>query len=98
MGGEAGMPKRPAVADFAIDGKYNASSDGKGGGLVPGRYKVAVHCWKSAITMASGQTDSFIPMHYTEPNTSNLELIVPSDKSEITWDIPLSSKKVSKKK
>jgi hypothetical protein len=84
-----GLPKRPAVADFAVDGRYRASSFGRGKGLVPGRYLVAVHCWKTAYTMESGPVDSYIPIQYTRANTSNLELIVPSGEQEITWDVPL---------
>lgn len=91
LGGEEGMPKQPAVADYATDGKYTASAFGNGKGLVPGRYAVAVHCWESEMTMASGQTDSHIPLRYTAANKSNLELVVPNDKSRLTWDIALTS-------
>ena len=91
VGAADGQPKRPAVADFAVDGRYRASSFGKGGGIVPGRYLVAVHCWKTAYTMESGPAESYIPFHYTAANTSTLELTVPSGEQQITWDISLQA-------
>ena len=41
-----GSPLRPGTANFKADGSYSAGSFEEGDGLVPGNYKVDVHCWE----------------------------------------------------
>lgn len=85
-----GQPKRPATAQFGKDGNFRASSFDTGDGLVPGRYRVAVHCWEIPLTVSGPPSKSFILARYTVAATSQLELVVPSGKRSMTWNVDLA--------
>jgi len=47
----AGLPRRPGMARFGMDGQFTVTSFSGGDGLVPGTYRVNVECWKVPPTM-----------------------------------------------
>jgi len=84
-------PKRPGTAEFGVDGKYAAGTFAPGDGLIPGKYRVAVHCWEVSPNEEDVQAVSYIPEKYNNPATSGLELVVPEGESSYTYDVPLKS-------
>jgi|GEM_PF-406927 len=87
-----GLPKLPGTARFDADGEYRAKSLKSEFGLVPGRYRVVVHCWEVEPRMGGPEPVSFIPTHYTIAALTKLEeLVVPSGAGSHQWDIKLQS-------
>lgn len=84
-------PKLPGTAEFGADGEYAAMTFEPGDGLVPGSYKVAVHCWEVSPNEEGRAAKSFIPKKYTSAGTSGFELVVPENTSSHTFNVPLSS-------
>ena len=88
----AGHPRRPGKAEFAADGTFEATSIKQGDGLVPGSYKVAVHCWQTMPTSDNPSPKILIPEHYCRASSSGLTLDVNPDDSEKTWNVELRSR------
>lgn len=40
------QPRRVGFAPFGTDGKFTVTSFSKGDGLLPGKYRVKIDCWK----------------------------------------------------
>jgi hypothetical protein len=75
-----GLPNRPGRADFDISGKYIARSFQDGDGLVPGKYRVLVECWK--VVPVDGKPGvSYIASGY-KPS----ELVVDRKSDSLTYD------------
>ena len=85
-----GFPLRPASAELAKDGSFEAFSFEPGDGLFPGRYLVTIECWKTPPTMKNPQTISAVPPKYQNPQTTDFIVEVGKDQSsiEIEFDIP----------
>lgn len=87
----AGLPARPARAEFGPDGSYSATSFEKGDGLIPGHYLISVECWKEPPQMGSPKPPvSYVPDKFQSGQTSGLELTIePGSRSkEMNFDIP----------
>jgi len=84
-----GFPRRPASADFDVEGRFEVKSWDAGDGLVPGRYKVTVECWEVAPMMGEGPPKSYVPEKYQSTATSDLEIEITRDDSsrEIELDV-----------
>ena len=85
-----GLPSRPASATFGADGKFNVDSFGSGDGLVPGRYRVNVMCWRRQPNpMVPGDVEAanYVPADYRAP-----ELVIETGtrgRVEVSYDVPL---------
>lgn len=76
-----GLPSRPGRADFDSSGEYSARSYRANDGLVPGKYRVFLECWK--VPPADGKPGiSFLPADY-EPR----ELQVTRESESVTFDL-----------
>jgi hypothetical protein len=87
-----GVPSMSGYAEFDAEGNFRAVSSSFSG-LVPGRYGVAVECWRVAPTMLRPHPDgnaSYVPPKYQSPVTSGLELEIQSGQGSaaVHWDIP----------
>src|SRR5690348_3494968 len=60
-------PLRPSQATFASDGHYEAHAFDDASGLLPGKYRVGVHCWEVPPSESGPAAKSHIPDHYTSP-------------------------------
>jgi hypothetical protein len=82
-------PLRPAAAQFGADGVYRVSSFTGAEGLFPGNYRVHVECWETPPTMDGPPPKSYLPTKYTRPNTSGLQLAIPTGSApqELNVDI-----------
>jgi hypothetical protein len=83
-----GYPTRPGSAEFAEDGLYAVTSYEPGDGLVPGRYRVHIECWKELPDEASMSPGvSHVPADYVPD-----ELVVePTARGRLVqnYDIPV---------
>jgi hypothetical protein len=84
-----GLPRRPGAGDFDTDGAYSVKN-GRYEGLIPGRYRIGVFCWKKE---PSHNTDGehYVPAHFANPSRSELVLEVPPDADgpiEWNYDFP----------
>ena len=84
-----GFPTKPGSAVFGADGVFVART-GKDEGLIPGEYRIAVICWEKPPDDNGANGKSYIPLPFTVPGESGLELKVPPNSDTIVWnkDIP----------
>ena len=80
-------PRHPGRADFDTDGQFTVRSFRDSDGLVPGRYRTRVECWK--VPPAMGEPGvSYLPDDFETP-----ELVIDSDSRgpiEVAYDVPAS--------
>lgn len=83
-GAKPGVLVRPGNADFAADGSFTVSTYSSGDGLMPGKYRATVHCYRETPTLDNYLQVSFVPPDY------NPEITVPADASslEVNLDVP----------
>jgi hypothetical protein len=81
---------RPGYATFDMDGEFEATTWKDGDGLMPGKYGVAVECWK---VKPAFQVSPVVPGKFMHPRTSEIQLeIAPdSDAVRIDYDFPLET-------
>lgn len=90
--GEPGSLARPGTAEFDAEGNYRAKTFTDGDGLLPGKYRLRVDCWKSPPNMAGQPVISFLPNRYQNAAESKLELVVKPDDRSLTFDFDLKGK------
>ncbi len=85
-----GFPQRPGVARLQTDGSFQAQTFEDGDGLLPGVYKIALHCWKVPPSMEDATGVSYVPSRFHNPLTSGLELVVQSTDRRLVvhYDVP----------
>jgi hypothetical protein len=76
---------RPGSAEFDVDGRFTATSYEEGDGLLPGRYRVQIDCWKTPPREEGTPGVSHIP-----PGFAPGELVVDAADGEktLSYDIP----------
>jgi len=87
-----GFPRRAGRAFFDPQGHFAAMTYEEGDGLMPGTYRVAVHCGEAIGDMESGGR-SYVPAKYQNPAQSGLELTVPTGSGpvEVSYDVPAAA-------
>ena len=90
----AGFPRHPGMAEFDTDGHFAASTWSRGDGLMPGRYKVGVECWKVPPTMGGPPELSYVADSHQAAARSPIELIVEQGKpaTGVEWSVPKNPK------
>jgi hypothetical protein len=83
-GSKLGMLARPGNADFAADGSFTVTTFSPGDGLIPGKYRASVLCFRETPTLDNYQQVSFVPTDY------NPEVTIPDSVNsfEVTLDVP----------
>jgi len=82
-----GLPRRPGRGRFDTDGKFTVMSFAPGDGLVPGRYRTRIQCWKVAPSPTSAGV-SYLPPEFQTP-----ELVVePNGPVEVRYDVPAAAR------
>lgn len=85
---DAGFPRRHGTAKFDANGDFTVTSFSEGDGLIPGRYRADIKCWKKSPTPATLISDNYVPPSYKPP-----ELVVKADQAgtiHIEYDVPLN--------
>jgi len=82
------LPRRPGMAQFGTDGKFQVTSFREGDGLVPGRYRVKVSCLSGLPDIT--KRDSTESVSYVAPGYEPDELIVEigSNPIVVNYDVP----------
>lgn len=75
--GKTMPPVRMGFAEFDAEGRFVAQSRRPGDGLMPGRYRVGVSCWKKPPDVASPGEGPAAPEAVRDPRTSPLVVEVP---------------------
>ena len=86
-----GFPSHPAAASFDELGNYTAGSFGRGDGIVPGKYRVAIECWTQPYSGDGPKPPSYVPEKYRSVATSDIELTVQPGDPAKKFDIDLPS-------
>jgi hypothetical protein len=81
VGSEANSLPLTGTAQANADGSFTVSTSQIGSGLVPGKYRVNVECWKDPPTMERPGT-SHVPVGWQAP-----ELEVQEGMARLTWNI-----------
>lgn len=76
-----GFPRRTGRADFDTNGEYRVTSYQKNDGLVPGKYRVLLECWK--VPPADGKEG----VSYVAPSFQPSELVIESQSDPVTLDL-----------
>ena len=86
------ISQRPGLAHFDIEGNFKVGSFSDADGLIPGRYKIAVECWRVAPTMGGAPAVSNVSAKYQNASTSDLEVTVVSStpQTNLQLDVPKS--------
>ena len=81
-----GLPKHHGTADFDTNGDFVVTTFNKGDGLIPGKYRVDIKCWKKNPTPATMISDNYVPPTYRPP-----ELVIDQATTEpvrADYDVP----------
>jgi hypothetical protein len=84
---------RPGNADFEADGSFSVMTYSPGDGLMPGKYRATVMCFRQTPTLDNYQQVSFVPNDFSQ------EVDVPSNVSsfEVNIDVPATRLKETQK-
>ena len=88
---EEGYPRRAATAKFGTDGVLSPpTSWEEGDGVVPGKYRLFVECWKVPPTRTGPPSVSFVADKYMAGATSDIEVTITAESAneELLWDFP----------
>lgn len=87
-----GAGSRPASGTADGDGRYAATTDRPGDGLMPGEYRVAVQPAVVPEVGAEGKkARPNVPPRYTDPGTSGLSLTIMPGDSARQFDVALKN-------
>ncbi len=89
------LPRRPGIARFDTDGNFAVTTWRDADGLMPGKYRVGVECWKIPPVMGGPPPVSYVPASYQNPATSGIELVIAPDDAakSLQLNIPPASSK-----
>ena len=85
------FPRRAATSKFSASGHFDSpTSWQEGDGIVPGKYKVYVMCWKVRPTSTGPPPVSYVAEKYQSGATSDLivDIAMESANEEFLWDFP----------
>ena len=90
---EEGLPRRPASAQFDVDGAYEVNAFPGQEGVLPGRYRVEVTCYSGAPDFS--KSDPWGAVNYIDSSYKPMELVVDasSDAMRVDIDVPRNKSK-----
>jgi hypothetical protein len=85
-----GFPRRAGRADFEPDGRFRVGTWEDGDGLMPGKYRISIECWRKPPSMGDPDTLSYVPVELRIASRSpwEIEIAVDGDPVEIERDVP----------
>jgi hypothetical protein len=85
-----GFPRRAGTANFGIDGQFQVKTWQEGDGLMPGKYRISVECWKFPPKLGGPASVSYVPIEMQVASRSKweIEVAVDGEAVEIERDIP----------
>lgn len=84
----AGLPLRPASGNFETDGTFTVSSFETSDGLVPGKYRVRVECWKQPPGDDGTPGVAYVKAGYEAPDL----VVEPGTRGpvKVEYDVPMA--------
>ena len=74
-----GFPRHAGTAKFDTDGRFRVGTWEEGDGLMPGRYRVSVECWKVRPSIDGPSSVSYVPIELQVASRSKWEIKVAVD-------------------
>ena len=62
--GAPSYPRRPACGDFDKTGTFTLTTFTKNDGIIPGRYRVNINCWREAPTLKTKLSANYVPADF----------------------------------
>jgi hypothetical protein len=62
--GAAGYPRRPASGDFDKTGAFKLTTFSKDDGVIPGKYRVNINCWREPPTLKTKLSANYVPADF----------------------------------
>jgi hypothetical protein len=56
-----GVQSRPGTAEFDTDGSFKVTTFKAGDGLIPGRYRANINCWRGKPTLETRLSANYVP-------------------------------------
>ena len=57
-------PRRPASGDFDKTGAFTLTTFAKDDGIIPGRYRANINCWREAPTLETRLSANYVPADF----------------------------------
>jgi hypothetical protein len=57
-------PRRPASGDFDKTGTFTLTTFTKDDGIIPGKYRVNINCWREAPTLKTKLSANYVPADF----------------------------------
>ena len=87
---EKNLPRRPGTARFQQDGAFTVTSFREGDGLIPGRYRPIISCWKDEPR--NDDPSSFERLNYVPSDYKADEVVVSSAGAAVMVKIEVPKK------
>jgi hypothetical protein len=88
---EKGLTRRPGTARFPQDGGFTVTSFREGDGLIPGRYRPIINCWKGEPR--NEDPSSFDRLNYVPANYKADEIVVTRSDARVEVNVDVPKKK-----
>lgn len=82
----AELPMREARGNMNADGTFTLTTFKEGDGVLPGKYRVKITCWREAPTLATSVTANYVPPDFIP------EVVIGVDDAEpvaVVIDVPI---------
>jgi hypothetical protein len=60
----ANLPRRPASGDFDQSGTFRLTTFTKDDGIIPGKYRVNINCWREPPTLKTKLSANYVPADF----------------------------------
>jgi hypothetical protein len=60
----ASYPRRPASGDFDKTGAFSLTTFTKGDGIIPGRYRAKINCWREPPSLETQLSANYVPADF----------------------------------
>jgi hypothetical protein len=58
------LPRRPATGDFDTSGTFKLTTFTKDDGIIPGKYRVNINCWREPPTLKTKLSANYVPADF----------------------------------
>jgi len=87
VGASEGLPSRPGSGEFGPDGAFTLTTFKPGDGLIPGKYRANIECWRELPTLATALSANYVPATFHPEVTIDREQGEPV---KVEIDVPVA--------
>src|SRR5262245_1955877 len=81
----ATLPRRPATGDFDKSGTFQLTTFTEDDGIIPGKYRVNINCWREPPTLKTKLSANYVPADFKFDVTVDENAVEPV---ELQIDVP----------